>query len=165
VSADRIAEAQRLHGDVPVEKVDGVRLPFPDGSFDLAISFDVFEHIRDTDGHLREVRRVLVPGGRYLLQTPNKWTNTIFETIRWRSLTSWRPDHCALHSHRQLRRALDRHGFDVRFRDVPVVTAFFLRKIRHYLGAPGLLLVKIVNPDRMPPPLRTNFFVEAIKRP
>jgi SAM-dependent methyltransferase len=164
VNADRIAESRRLHGELPVEKVDGVRLPFADGAFDTAISFDVFEHIRDTDGHLSEVRRVLVPGGRYLLQTPNKWTNSVFETIRWRSFTSWRPDHCALHSYGQLRRRLERHGFEVRFYDVPVVTEFFRRKIRHYLGAPGLLMLTVVNPDRMPLALRTNFFVEATRR-
>jgi SAM-dependent methyltransferase len=128
------------------------------------LSFDVFEHIRDSNGHLREVGRVLVPGGRYLLQTPNKWTNTIFETLRWRSFTSWRPDHCALHTLGQLRRRFDRHGFDVRFHDVPVVTDFFRRKIAHYLGAPGLVALKVVNPDRLPMRLRTNFYVEATKR-
>lgn len=164
VSADRIRESHALHGPLPLEKIEGVALPFDDGSFDAVLSFDVFEHIADSEGHLREVRRVLAPGGRYLLQTPNKWTNTIFETIRWRSFTSWRADHCALHSYGQLRRRFSRHGFDVRFHDVPVVTAFFRRKIRHYLGAPGVLFVKVINPDRLPLRLRTNFYVAATKR-
>ena len=162
-SADRIAEGRALHGDLPITRVAGVMLPFQDASFDVVLSFDVFEHIRDSDGHLREVARVLVPGGRYLLQTPNKWTNTVFETLRWRSFTSWRPDHCALHTYGQLQRRFERHGFDVRFHDVPVVTDFFRRKIAHYLGAPGLVALKIVNPDRLPMRLRTNFYVEATK--
>ena len=157
-------ESRRLYGDLPVTLVSGHRLPFPDRSFDLVVSFDVFEHIADSDAHLREVRRVLTPGGRYLLQTPNKWTNSVFETIRWRSLTAWRQDHCALHSHAELRRRFAAHGFDVRFHDVPVVTDFFRRKVRRYLGAPGVAALKVLNPDRFPMPLRTNFYVEAIMR-
>jgi SAM-dependent methyltransferase len=163
-STERIAESREIHGDLPVTRVTGITLPFADASFDVVLSFDVFEHIKDSNGHLNEVNRVLAPGGRYLLQTPNKWTNTIFETLRWRSFTSWRPDHCALHTYGQLRRRLERHGFDVRFHDVPVVTDFFRRKIAHYLGAPGLLALRFGNPDRLPMRFRTNFYVEATKR-
>ena len=135
INQDRIDESRQLFGVLPITKVDGPLLPFEDASFDVVLSFDVFEHIPDSDAHLREVSRVLKPGGRYLLQTPNKWTNTVFETIRWRSFTSWRHDHCALHSYSQLQRRFERNGFDVRFADIPVVTAFFRRKLRHYLGA------------------------------
>ena len=76
----------------------GDRLGFSDSTFDLVLSFDVFEHIADSDAHLAEVARVLRPGGAYALQTPNKWTNSVFETIRWRSVTAWKADHCSLHS-------------------------------------------------------------------
>lgn len=163
ISAERLAEGRRLYGELPIDKVDGTALPFRDASFDTVVSFDVFEHIRDSDAHLNEVRRVLKPGGRYLLQTPNKWTNAPFETLRWRSL-KWREDHCALHTYGQLRRRLARHGFAPRFYDIPVVTEFFIRKIRHYLGRPGLLALKIANPDRLPLRFRTNFYVEAAVR-
>lgn len=165
VNPDRIDESRRLYGPLPIAKVEGTTLPFADAAFDVVLSFDVFEHIRDSDGHLREVRRVLAPRGRYLLQTPNKWTNTVFETIRWRSATCWRDDHCALHTFGQLQRRFTRHGYDVRFADVPVVTDFFRRKVRHYLGAPAELMLKVANPDRLPLRLRTNFYVEATKRP
>jgi ubiquinone/menaquinone biosynthesis C-methylase UbiE len=164
INQDRIDESRRLFGDLPITKVDGPALPFADASFDVVLSFDVFEHIPDSDAHLREVQRVLAPGGRYLLQTPNKWTNTVFETIRWRSVSSWRHDHCSLHSYQQLRHRFERHGFDVRFADVPVVTAFFRRKLRHYLGGIAPVLLAVGNPDRLPIPLRTNFYVIAEKR-
>lgn len=159
-----VEESRRLHGDLPVTLVSGHGLPFEDASFDAVISFDVFEHIAESDAHLREVRRVLVPGGRYLLQTPNKWTNSVFETIRWRSFTAWRKDHCALHSYAQARRRFARNGFEIRFHDIPVVTDFFKRKVRRYLGGPGVMALKVVNPDRLPMPLRTNFYIEAVMR-
>lgn len=159
-----VDESRRLHGDLPVTLVSGHLLPFPDRSFDVVVSFDVFEHIAESDAHLGEVRRVLAPGGRYLLQTPNKWTNSVFETIRWRSFTAWRKDHCALHSYAQAQRRFSRNGFEIRFHDVPVVTEFFKKKVRRYLGAAGVLALKVVNPDRLPMPLRTNFYIEAVKR-
>ena len=52
---------------------DGVSLPVRDESMSLAISNQVVEHIHpeDTMAHLREVNRILVAGGRYLMMTPN----------------------------------------------------------------------------------------------
>ncbi len=157
-------EARARHGHLPLARMSGARLGFADAAFDVVLSFDVFEHIADSDGHLAEVQRVLAPGGAYALQTPNKWTNAVFETIRWRSVTAWRADHCALHSMRELRARLDTNGFDTEFADVPVVNEFYRQKLRRYLGPVGPALLGIVNPDRWPLPLRTNFFVVARRR-
>lgn len=161
VRPEFIDESRRLFGNLPVTRVDGTALPFADHSFDAVLSFDVFEHIADSDGHLREVRRVLAPGGQYLLQTPNKWTNVVFETIRWRSFTAWRADHCALHTYRQIGRRFARHGFATTFYPIPVVTDFFRWKVRRYLGPAGIALLAVANPDRLPQPLRTNFYIKA----
>jgi SAM-dependent methyltransferase len=158
-----IAQSRQWFGDLPVEPVAGVQLPFADASFDLVLSFDVFEHIRDSDAHLREVSRVLRPGGRYLVQTPSKWPNTLFETIRWKSFTRWRDDHCALHTPGQLRQRLEAHGFAVQFFDVPVVNDFFRGKVRRHLGWPGAVALTLANPDRLPVEWRTNLYVQATK--
>ena len=162
-SATRIEESRALYGALRIEQISGTALPFHDGQFDLVLSFDVLEHIPDTERHLLEVHRVLKPGGSYLLQTPNKWTNSVFETIRWRSLSKWRVDHCSLHTYGQLRRRLSALGFEPAFADVKVVTPFFREKVRRYLGRAGLLLLVVANPDRLPLPARTNFYVRARK--
>ena len=163
LNPDLIAESRRWYGDLPIQQVSSVELPFPPESFDIVLSFDVLEHIRDSDAHLREVHRVLRPGGQYLIQTPNKWSNVAFETVRWRSFTRWRDDHCSLHTPEQLRRRLDAHGFSAELFDVPVVNEFFRAKVRHHLGWPGAVALAVVNPDRLPLAWRTNLYVRARK--
>jgi len=161
VSEERVAHSRELHGPLPLHLTDGGALPFGDREFDLVLSFDVFEHIADSDAHLREVSRVLRDDGAYLLQTPNKWTNTVFETIRWRSFTAWRGIHCALHTAAQLERRFRRHGFLVTLADVSIMTPFFREKVRRYLGTPGVWALSVCNPDRLPRRWRTNFYVIA----
>jgi len=158
---DLIGEARQHFPALVIDRVSGTMLPYPNGSFDVVVSFDVFEHIRDTDAHLSEVRRVLVPGGRYLIQTPNKYTNVVFETIRWRSFTRFREDHCSLHSMGELLARLRRHGFEPHAYDIPVVNEFFRQKVRTYAGRPGTVALAVVNPDRLPLGWRTNLYVAA----
>jgi len=162
---DELIEDGRRHfGPLPVERISGTTLPVGDGSLDIVLSFDVFEHIPDSDAHLREVARVLAPGGSYLIQTPNKWSNVIFETIRWRSFTRFREDHCSLHTLGELVDRLKRHGFDPHPFDIPVVNDFFRDKVRRHLGLAGVAALRLVNPDRLPLAWRTNLYVHAVKK-
>lgn len=158
-----IDEATRFFGALPIRRVTGTALPFADATFEVVLSFDVFEHIPDSDAHLLEVRRVLRAGGSYLIQTPNKWTNTVFETIRWRSFTRFREEHCSLHTLGELNARLRRLGFAPAAYDVPVVNDFFRNKVRTYMGGVGLVALRLVNPDRLPLSWRTNFYVAAKK--
>ena len=147
----------------------GEHLPFPDDSFDLVLSFDVFEHVPDSDQHLRDVARVLRRPGHYLIGTPNKWTNSLIEPIMWTKRVGFRralhcfepPGHCSLHNFWQLRDRFSRNGYQPRFFDIPVVNDYFFAKIRHLFGSAGVALVKLVNPDRLPLYMRTNFYVAA----
>jgi cyclopropane fatty-acyl-phospholipid synthase-like methyltransferase len=163
IKESQVHESKSLHGSMPVTVMMGDVLGFRNASFDVVMSFDVFEHIFYSDRHLQEVSRVLKPQGYYLLQTPNKWTNTIFETIRWKSFTAWRADHCALHSYWEIKRRFEKHGFDLEFYSIPVVNEFFTRKLKAYLGGWGLLLLRVIDPDRLPLFLKTNFYIKARK--
>jgi SAM-dependent methyltransferase len=46
--------------------------PYADNSFDWVVSFQVIEHIEDDHFYLKEIHRVLKPGGRALITTPNR---------------------------------------------------------------------------------------------
>ncbi len=46
-------------------------LKFPEASFDFVISFQVIEHIVNDREFVREIHRVLRPGGRFIVSTPN----------------------------------------------------------------------------------------------
>ena len=47
-------------------------LPFEDESFDCVVSFQVIEHIKRDKEFVREVMRILRPGGKFVVSTPNK---------------------------------------------------------------------------------------------
>jgi ubiquinone/menaquinone biosynthesis C-methylase UbiE len=50
---------------------DGVSIPYPDATFDACVSNYVLEHVEKPREQLREIFRVLKPGGAYLFRTPN----------------------------------------------------------------------------------------------
>ena len=61
----KLAEKRLAETQVPIERsgLDGQSLPFPDNSFDSALSTWTMCTIPDIDAALAEVRRVLKPGG------------------------------------------------------------------------------------------------------
>jgi ubiquinone/menaquinone biosynthesis C-methylase UbiE len=74
LSPEAIAEARRLHAcpGIRFEVADVTCLPTPDCSYDLFVSFETIEHVRDDLALLREVKRVLKPDGTFLCSTPNR---------------------------------------------------------------------------------------------
>jgi SAM-dependent methyltransferase len=59
---------ERGVGEVVLGSV--LEMPFTDASFDLAVCLDVIEHLEDDAAALRELRRVVSPGGRLLVTVP-----------------------------------------------------------------------------------------------
>ena len=68
-SASLEAARARKAGAVVAGSLDDP-LPFDDASFHLAVALDVLEHVEDDRAALRELARVLVPGGRLLVTVP-----------------------------------------------------------------------------------------------
>ena len=69
VSSDALAFC-RQRGLDQVKQGQAEALPYADGSFDLVTGLDVVEHLDDDLAGLKEMRRVLRPGGRALMFVP-----------------------------------------------------------------------------------------------
>lgn len=58
-----------LSRGVDAQRADAESLPFPDDSFDVVVAAWMLYHVSDLAGALREVRRVLRPGGTFAAAT------------------------------------------------------------------------------------------------
>jgi SAM-dependent methyltransferase len=69
--------------DSPLARValDILRLPFPENSFDVVLCNHVLEHIPDDAQAMRELSRVLKPGGWGILQVPLDPSRDTFEDL------------------------------------------------------------------------------------
>ncbi len=72
VDADAVTcdYAHRKYG-IDARQGDAAALPFPADSFDLIVSFETIEHVPEPTKFLDECARVLRPGGRLVISTPN----------------------------------------------------------------------------------------------
>ena len=71
---ERVAQAEaRNLPHASFQVAYGENLPFPEGHFDGVFLNEVFEHVTDEKATMREVARVLAPGGRLVLISPNRW--------------------------------------------------------------------------------------------
>ena len=48
---------------------------FADGSVDLVVSFETVEHLREPAVFLKEIKRALKPGGKFICSAPNLWVD------------------------------------------------------------------------------------------
>lgn len=69
ISAAALAEAKSAGGGV-IYALNGTMLPYGNGSLDAVLIFDVLEHVEDPDALLREIRRILKPGGIFYCFVP-----------------------------------------------------------------------------------------------
>ncbi|SEG60134.1 class I SAM-dependent methyltransferase [Bosea lathyri] len=74
--SDSVLSAGPKPANFRFEKIDGLHLPFPTGSFDFVYSNQLMEHLHPDDAiaQLSEIHRVLRSGGVYLCITPNRHT-------------------------------------------------------------------------------------------
>ncbi len=158
ISLVAIEYGRAKYENIRLEVQPAEELPYTDGTFDVVLSFDLFEHIARIDRHVGEVHRVLKPSGHYLFETPNKLSNVISETLAYRSL-KWRRVHPSLHTPGQLRRRLARHGFETRFIKMDQMNEYTRSKLRK-LGPVGRLAERI-DFTKLPLALQINLYVVA----
>lgn len=84
---------------------------YPQGHFGVVHTSHVIEHIPDARAFAREIYRILAPGGRLIIVTPDRggFQARLFGS-KWRSVI---PDHVHLFTARGLRRLLESIGFFV----------------------------------------------------
>jgi SAM-dependent methyltransferase len=101
-------------------------IPYADNSFDLVFSDNVMEHIQSPSIVLKEIKRVLKPGGVFLSKTPNKWHympviarltptwfHRLYNKLRGRKTFDTFPTAYKLNSSRTVRKHAKEAGFSV----------------------------------------------------
>ncbi|WP_431857376.1 class I SAM-dependent methyltransferase [Azospirillum sp.] len=151
--------AGRLHA------YDGTHLPFQEGSFDAITMFDVIEHIGPIDEYLKNVRRLLRPGGLFIFQTPNILIDVPYWVLALRLFNreklAWLfREHCSLQTYPSLKRLLRGAGFtDIRIEKNRSDTEFKKEYVRKTLGPVGLAILHASN--HFPMVLYPNFWGHA----
>jgi SAM-dependent methyltransferase len=126
---------------------------FPGSSFDLVLASHLIEHLNDPATFVREVYRILAPGGHFLVTTPNisGFQARLFRS-RWRSAIF---DHLYLFSTRTLSALLRQSGFVVeRLRTwgglaagvAPAPVKRFADRAAKRLGLGDVMLLRALRP-------------------
>ena len=67
-----------------VYALDGGRTAFPPGTFDQIVIVDFLEHIADDHGFVRELERIMKPGGRVIINVPHLKPHSLLNRVRHR---------------------------------------------------------------------------------
>ena len=107
-----------LESPTAMEHVDITALPYADGSFDSILCSHVLEHVPDDLAAMRELRRVLRPGGSAIVLVPldQRLQHTLedpgIDDPAERERVFWDPHHVRLYG-RDFVARLERAGFEV----------------------------------------------------
>ena len=111
----------KFHLQVNLVVADAVCLPFPDNTFDWAISVATYHHIKGSEGRERafkELLRVLKPGGEAFLTVWNRcqprfWLRSSEQLVPWRLKGEIVYRYYHLFSYGELKKLLARAGFEI----------------------------------------------------
>lgn len=118
-------------------------LPYTDGFFDFANSMQVIEHITNLDNYMREICRVLKPGGRVHIEAPDVRMALLPHIPLLSSdrggMNFWDdPTHIRPYSRQSLRRLAEMY-------DLHVLDTFYARKWAHMTALPLALITRDNN--------------------
>ena len=135
---DRLALAARWnpHPRVRLHHMQAEALRFPDRSFDKAVSICVLEHIPDDDGAIRELYRVLRPGGRLVLSCDSLSNPGATDRLRARHAERYAVRH--FYTRESLAGLLARNGLKVVRSEYVLTTPVSLALARFTYGADDL---------------------------
>lgn len=92
-SARYIAWAKRRHPQGQYLLASAEALPLPDANFDGVLFLDVLEHVVDESAVIREIQRILKPGGTLILSVPHRgllgWLDSLNVYARLVQATSY----------------------------------------------------------------------------
>jgi ubiquinone/menaquinone biosynthesis C-methylase UbiE len=143
-SAAMLAKARQIAPDMTWHEADATKLPFDDHAFEIVVCQQMLQFVTDRGAALREIRRVLVPGGRLVGATWRaRHELPLYEAlgvVAERHLGTPHEKRFALGNDAELRQLLDEAGFsDVRL-DV-------LTREEHFTSFPYRLSALAANFD------------------
>lgn len=107
------ARARAMGVELQLDDGRAERLPFADDAFDLVFTVTVLCFVADADAAIREMARVLRPGGRLVVGELNRWSS--WAALRWAKglagSRTWRTAH--FRTAAQLRGAIAAAGLSV----------------------------------------------------
>src|SRR5262245_54468326 len=124
ISEDMLAMSRKRCADQPwteYQRANATDLPYPDKSFDAAVSTQVYEYVADIPAALAELYRVMRPGGRVVVLDTDYRSLVIHtgdEARMKRVLLAWDEHFVHAGLPRTLSGQLRDAGFVIRLRDV-----------------------------------------------
>jgi SAM-dependent methyltransferase len=119
ISEETCAYARKRHG-IDARVGDAERIPLPDASADVVVSFETIEHVPHPDHFVRECRRILRSNGTLIMSTPNR---EVYREL----VPDHNPFHCSELSLPEFRRLLDGEFASVRVYGQHPVDPWYLR--------------------------------------
>lgn len=95
-----------------LEELAKDKLPFASKYFDFITAIEVIEHLSYCDYFLREVRRILMPGGYFLVTTPNlaSWLNRLLLLFGYQPLYTAPSKYYHVGLHKVVKSSITNHG-------------------------------------------------------
>lgn len=138
------AQEGRLVANVHMAQGDGMSLPFKDNEFDQVICTETLEHVDDDEGMLRDLIRVLRPGGVLVVSVPDEYS----ERLLWRLSSRYRTapgGHVRIYRRKRIKGLLKENGAEL-----------YSVQYRHSLESVRWLVHSVVDKEWGKPGRMTN---------